>query len=357
MKLSKLVLIALFPLLLATAAPSHAYSNGPRFSVDVSVFYDGLSAYGSWYSSPRLGLVWSPRGVPVSWQPYSEGRWVYTEYGWTWVSDYDWGWAPFHYGRWDFDPVIGWVWVPGTEWAPAWVDFYQSDDWIGWSPLPPGASFRSRVRYRDPDRYVFVPERDFLSSRVGRWNAPRSRHRDLFRRARNVTRYEPARGTYVNRSVAVDRIERATRHRVAPYRVVESRSGSRSRGVRGREVEMYRPRIRSTRPSHRPAVVRSVRRGEHNAPGVTRSRGRAPARTRARTPARPPRHRTHARPPRVTRTRSAAPTVRRSRPTARRAAPSRSGARRARSHGRAPARHARPQRRAHGGRHHGKPPA
>ena len=28
------------------------------------------------------------------------GHWLQTEYGWTWISDWDWGWAPFHYGRW-----------------------------------------------------------------------------------------------------------------------------------------------------------------------------------------------------------------------------------------------------------------
>jgi len=34
------------------------------------------------------------------------------------VSDEPWGWACYHYGTWVDDPAVGWVWVPGVEWAP-----------------------------------------------------------------------------------------------------------------------------------------------------------------------------------------------------------------------------------------------
>ncbi len=32
-----------------------------------------------------------------------------------------------------------WIWVPGYEWAPAWVSWRSSDDYVGWAPLPPEA--------------------------------------------------------------------------------------------------------------------------------------------------------------------------------------------------------------------------
>ncbi len=374
MKISRLVLLASFLLLLATAAPSRAYHRGPRLSLDVSVFYDGLAPYGSWYSSPRLGLVWAPYGVAASWQPYSYGRWVYTDYGWTWVSDYEWGWAPFHYGRWDFDPVLGWVWVPGTEWAPAWVDFYRSDGYVGWAPLPPGVGFSSRFRPRAPDACLFVPEREFLAPRVGRWNGPVSHRRALLRRAANVTRYQPARGTYVNRSVSVDRIERATHRRVAPYRVVDTRARTRTRRERGREIEMFRPEIRSTRPAHRPAVARMPRPRVGSAPhaSVSGSRGRSRERGRGHAAApsrihRKPAH-VHSRPPahRLRATASHASHAHGSRATPHRAHGARAAshpvhrqhsARAPRARGRAPARQQPPHRRARGRHHgHGRPP-
>jgi len=43
-----------------------------------------------------------------------------TDDGMTWVSDYNWGWAPFHYGRWDYNDSYGWFWIPDNEWGPAW---------------------------------------------------------------------------------------------------------------------------------------------------------------------------------------------------------------------------------------------
>ncbi len=61
-----------------------------------------------------------------------------TEYGWTWLSDYPWGWAPFHYGRWDFDNSFGWFWIPGNEWGPAWVTWRRANGYYGWAPMSPG---------------------------------------------------------------------------------------------------------------------------------------------------------------------------------------------------------------------------
>jgi hypothetical protein len=57
--------------------------------------------------------------------------------GWYWVSEEPWAWACYHYGSWQFDPYYGWVWIPGTEWAPAWVTWRESNDYIGWAPCGP----------------------------------------------------------------------------------------------------------------------------------------------------------------------------------------------------------------------------
>jgi len=117
----------------------------PSASIDVGFFYDSLAPYGDWYLDTEFGWVWAPRGVAYGWRPYTEGYWLYTDYGWTWVSSWNWGWAPFHYGRWNFQPRRGWVWLPGRDWAPAWVAWRSGDGWVGWAPLPPGARFRPGV--------------------------------------------------------------------------------------------------------------------------------------------------------------------------------------------------------------------
>jgi hypothetical protein len=67
-----------------------------------------------------------------SWRPYTNGRWVYTDAGWTWISEEPFGWATYHYGRWARLRNIGWIWVSGDEWAPAWVSWRKSNDYVGW---------------------------------------------------------------------------------------------------------------------------------------------------------------------------------------------------------------------------------
>ncbi|MEJ0079595.1 MAG: DUF6600 domain-containing protein [Puia sp.] len=96
-------------------------SVAPVEEVSYQSFYDQLAPYGNWISYPGYGYVWSPNAGP-DFQPYAtNGNWIYTNAGWTWASDYNWGWAPFHYGRWFYENGYGWMWVPGSEWAPAWL--------------------------------------------------------------------------------------------------------------------------------------------------------------------------------------------------------------------------------------------
>src|SRR5450432_4059783 len=93
---------------------------GPE--VDEDSFRPALSPYGQWVEAPGYGMVWRPNPAEVGgdFTPYAtNGHWVYTDAGWTWVSNYDWGWAPFHYGNWVY-AGDGWAWVPGRVWAPAW---------------------------------------------------------------------------------------------------------------------------------------------------------------------------------------------------------------------------------------------
>jgi hypothetical protein len=71
------------------------------------------------------------------WSPYREGRWIWTTDGWYWHSYEPFGYITYHYGRWYYDDYYGWLWVPGYEYAPAWVEWRYGDDYIGWAPLHP----------------------------------------------------------------------------------------------------------------------------------------------------------------------------------------------------------------------------
>jgi hypothetical protein len=115
-------------------------SQRDRGDVEFDDFYAGLSSSGNWVQTPDYGWVWVPyRQTQVAdWRPYLYGEWVWTQYGWTWVSDEDFGWATYHYGRWAYAPAYGWYWVPGYTWGPAWVVWRFGDAAVGWAPLYPG---------------------------------------------------------------------------------------------------------------------------------------------------------------------------------------------------------------------------
>jgi hypothetical protein len=103
-----------------------------------------LSDHGRWSSHPEYGHVWYPARVAPDWVPYRYGRWVWSgPWGWTWVEDAPWGFAPFHYGRWVTVGAV-WVWAPGPYvrrpyYAPAYVAFIDGPHFgIGvhaWFPL------------------------------------------------------------------------------------------------------------------------------------------------------------------------------------------------------------------------------
>ena len=115
--------------------------------VTMQTFYDELAPYGEWIDTREHGFIWRPFGIHAGWRPYlHNGRWVSTQFGWTWVSDYVWGWAPFHYGRWRLDPFLGWVWHPGRVWGPAWVEWRFWNGHYCWAPLMPGVAIGAGFR-------------------------------------------------------------------------------------------------------------------------------------------------------------------------------------------------------------------
>jgi hypothetical protein len=143
--------------------------SAPATPVSFDVFYGELSEYGEWITLPGRGWAWRPKDSEVGpgFVPYSTGgRWVYTDLGWSFETDWDWGWAAFHYGRWVRDPIWGWLWVPGYEWAPSWVEWRMGGGYIGWVPLgPPGVAVVETS-------WIFVEERFFTRPGVAAYAVP-----------------------------------------------------------------------------------------------------------------------------------------------------------------------------------------
>jgi hypothetical protein len=252
------------------AARTRPLAPAQRVVVDVSVFYDELAPYGRWFTLDGYGWVWTPYGVSVGWRPYTNGYWVYTDYGWTWVSRWRWGWAPFHYGRWVFHRHHGWVWKPGRVWAPAWVVWRHHPGWIGWAPMPPQIEWHDGVGLRarwdevdtivEPHWYSFVEESHFAARDLDGRLELRSRNVTLLRETENATNYDAIENRVVNRSVNVERIEQASGRGVLRQRVADGGSAGRGVEVRGSDVIFYRPRIERETTDHEPRHVGAPRR-------------------------------------------------------------------------------------------------
>ncbi len=239
-------------------------------AVTYSYFYSSLSPYGSWAYITDYGWCWQPT-IAVSyggWRPYAHGgRWLYSDAGWYWHSDYSWGWAPFHYGRWFCAPRVGWVWSPDYTWGPSWVTWRRSGDYCGWAPLPPhcyvrpgvgftywnhnvGFSFNFGLGY---DHYTFVHAGHFTDHHPIRHVVPTERTANIYRNSTVVNNYIVGNNnTIINNGINRDYVASHTRSEIPRVSVREEPRAGRTipadRVQRaGNDLVVYRPTAPSAR--------------------------------------------------------------------------------------------------------------
>jgi hypothetical protein len=187
--------------LAASTPPPPVITVGKAVSADYSLFYERLAPEGRWFDVTGYGYCFQPRVARVStWRPYVDGCWSWTSLGWSWQSNEPFGWATYHYGRWVHLTQYGWLWVPGSEWAPAWVAWRQSRDHVGWAPLPPERGPCVSVQ-RDcdsryglgPASYTFIQTTNFIRPSYVTICHPVSYNSTIFRSTVNITQIVPCR--------------------------------------------------------------------------------------------------------------------------------------------------------------------
>ncbi|PYF75683.1 DUF6600 domain-containing protein [Pedobacter nutrimenti] len=269
-KLPVLVLGLLF-LLTGTAQKVAAQEN----DVSLQTFYDELSPYGTWIQDSQYGYVWRPDVDQADFRPYySNGRWVMTEYGNTWVSDYNWGWAPFHYGRWVLNQFNQWLWIPDTTWGPAWVSWRSGGGYYGWAPLSPGINININFGggYHIPNSWwCFIPQSNIYYNRY-----PRYRSYNNVTIINNTTIinnvYRGGRNTYYT-GPGRDDIRRATNQDVRVYNVSRSSRPDRT-GITNNTVNIYNPRSSRSNDGRTVAPRNAISQSEYTASrGERSSRG------------------------------------------------------------------------------------
>jgi hypothetical protein len=174
---------------------SEQYRGASSRYLDSTLAYSDqeLGRNGSWvYVGDYGSWCWRPT-VSIGWRPYYNGYWHHGRGGsLVWVSYEPWGWVPYHYGRWSYAPTIGWVWLPGGGYSPAWVYWMYGPGYIGWAPagwydcyrpyypwayrpysragLEFGFGFYGHVRIREIDLrpWTFVSPGNIVSRRIDR---------------------------------------------------------------------------------------------------------------------------------------------------------------------------------------------
>ncbi len=252
-------------------------------SVSMDFFYDNLDPYGTWREVGNYGYCWQPQNVDQDWRPYSDGRWVYTDAGWTWDSDEPFGWAVYHYGRWANVDRYGWIWVPGTEWGPGWVSWRHSPRYVGWAPLPPEAFFLHSIgfsmwvdNYFDigPGNYRFIENRDFGARRLNTVFIDQSQNYQIIHQTTNITHI-----TYVNNIIhnggpGFDQLSQQSRMPIQRYKLErrhdfegdprrQSAENLRSR-VQGGSLSMLAPAVSDHSNAPPPRLAEKAPRTEVN---------------------------------------------------------------------------------------------
>ncbi len=245
-----------------------------QVSVNFQVFYDNLSPYGDWVFNPNYGYVWIP-DVDYGFAPYStDGYWTFTNAGWTWISDYSWGWAPFHYGRWLYDNYYGWSWIPGDEWGPGWVSWRRSEGYYGWAPIGPGISitFAYSSGYRLPsNQWTFVRDSDFGSTNINNYYVNSSSNVTIIRNSTVINNIQVDNSSRVRYNTGPTRtdVQSRTGKSIAP--VVMRERNDPGQNIGSGELQIYKPRVRKSNSNGQKPVPNNVARKEDVSPASQRN--------------------------------------------------------------------------------------
>jgi len=120
-------------------------------------------------------------GVARGWQPYSNGEWIYTRYGWTWVS----------YDPWGAIPTLRHVAFVGryvgcgarNRLAPAWVTWSYSDRYVAGADAAEGdlrqRGYSGRPVVLNEAQYVFGRRTSSLARASRRCDGAQAKRGDL----------------------------------------------------------------------------------------------------------------------------------------------------------------------------------
>jgi hypothetical protein len=241
-----------FAIFLSGCSSTNSIAQGPApAAITYQTFYDDLSPYGTWIDYPSYGHVWHP-GVAGDFRPYlTNGYWNYTNDGWMWSSSYEWGWAPFHYGRWLYDDMYGWLWIPGYEWSQAWVTWGSVDNFYAWAPLMPevnvGIQFgawRPAAQYWNICDRSHIYDRNIVNVVEKRNNIP-----TYVNRINVINNFSSTKvhNQFYSKGPEIKDVEKYTNRTITPAAIREVNNRQQAKEENG-NLHVYRPAVANPQP-------------------------------------------------------------------------------------------------------------
>jgi hypothetical protein len=128
-----------------------------RGKIDFDTAMELLNPYGTW---AKVDGLWAYTPLNHA-RPYTNGRWLYTEYGWYWKGNEPHSWATEHYGYWKRGANHLWSWYPTPDWLPQIVEIRATSNSIGWR----AAEVDTDGNFVEPaeDRFAKTDEWTFVS--------------------------------------------------------------------------------------------------------------------------------------------------------------------------------------------------
>lgn len=184
--------------------------------------------------------------------PYLNGQWVYTDEGWYFKANTPQEDLTTHYGRWTRDDNLGWVWLPGKTFAPAWVDWRQNEDYVAWTPIPPATYIENgAVNIKEEineNRYTIVEKKSMMEPSVYkyRYQYVENKNKIMIKEMTKSDGVMIKEKTVINKGPDVTDIEKKTGKKIEVVKVKKVKTKEES-GITKDGINVYTPELKKSK--------------------------------------------------------------------------------------------------------------
>ncbi len=184
--------------------------------------------------------------------PYLNGQWVYTDEGWYFKANTPQEDLTSHYGRWSKDEELGWVWLPGKTYSPAWVDWRQNDDYVAWAPVPPGTYIENdAVNVKEQineNRYTIVEKKNMTEPSVYkyRYQYVENKNKIMIKEMTKTDGVMIKEKTVINKGPDVSDIEKKSGKKIETVKIKKVKTKEES-GITKEGINVFTPELKKSK--------------------------------------------------------------------------------------------------------------